>query len=328
MAEVELVAASALDYEAFADLQRRAFAQLLTRRGVSDAYLRPDYFQWKFNPPAGEAQIAIARDGGEMVAANAMIPLAVRRGAVRARAWQSCDTATSPKARGKGLFQGCLAALHAALSPGDLFFGFPNAQSTRGFERAGWRELALVHTWVAPLPRLLSRTSPRARPISSAGSAHDALSERLLGMGARPEVAVEHDAAFLDWRYFRHPVARYEALLAGDAAAPEGSAIVRFTEIGARRVALAMELSATTARGERELLLHLKARAAEAGRPWFVLLDSALPLATGFGAGLVPVWSRLLPKRQVLMGIATDDDPAPALLAGPWRVQTGDWDVF
>src|SRR5262245_24947843 len=51
---------------------------------------------------------------------------------------------------GKGLFLKCLEALRSTLSEGDHFFGFPNQNSKRGFEKFGWNEGSLARPWFAP----------------------------------------------------------------------------------------------------------------------------------------------------------------------------------
>ena len=63
MIESVLLDADALDYGAFVRLQKEAFEALLAKQKASDAFMTPEYFEWKFRPPARSGRIAVVRDG-------------------------------------------------------------------------------------------------------------------------------------------------------------------------------------------------------------------------------------------------------------------------
>jgi hypothetical protein len=56
-------------------------------------------------------------------------------------------------------------------------------------------------------------------------------------------------------------------------------------------------------------------------------MSTSVPLRTAVRSCLVPVPSRLLPKRQVLV-VRSGDGTTTPFTAARWFVQTGDWDVF
>lgn len=326
----ELVGADDLDYEAYTDLQRAAFAELLDQRGASSEHLVPAYFRWKYHPPAGPAWIAVVRDGAGYAAANAMFPVTLRHGDRLVRAFQSCDTATRPEARGKGLFGACLRALSAALAPDDVFFGFPNASSIRGFEKLGWRVRAPVDVFVKPLWGGYGGDDPAIRTLARAGVTDLGATDIGAALAAAwpGRTALDRSAAYLRWRYLEHPVFAYAGFVYDDGAGRVGLAVVRPATVFGRRVAVALELVGTDAAVERSLAARVRAWASAERLHPIVRFDTALPLVRALAGGYVPVWARLLPKRQILMGAPMGGEAAAVAFDAPWRVQMGDWDGF
>jgi GNAT superfamily N-acetyltransferase len=320
--QVDVVGADELDLEAYAALQHRVFSGLIREAGGDPDFLDAAFFAWKYHPPAGPARVALVRDAaGDPVAANAMFPLeVVGPGGERRRAWQSCDTATAPEARGQGHFMRCLGALVDDLEDGDWFFGFPNANSTRGFEKLGWVERGVVDTWARPVPPLgLSRPTLAVEDL-------DALPDAALEGVRLPTKgwSVHRSPAYLRWRY-RHLDAEVRTLSEGGRAV--GLGVHRVVPLMGRTLAVILELWGATAAHERRVLEGLVAAARGAGARGLVLLDSGRWI--GRTPGLLPVPPSLLPKRQVLMGAGKragrmDGDAFPEA----WRVQTGDWDGF
>jgi hypothetical protein len=321
---VEVVDGRALDYDAFSALQLEAYATLLSERGASNAHMKPDHYRWKFAPPSAMAKIAYVRDGERMVAANAMFPVDVRRDGERIRGWQSCDTATALDARGKGYFSSCLDALVSALGPDEVFFGFPNQNSMRGFEKLGWRVNETVTTWVGParLPGFAGDSEVAA--VDRFDDLADTFAESLYA-GAAP--VLERGAEYLNWRYVKCPSYAYERLVLPGASALRGFAVIRKAQVLGRNVTLVMELWGRDARDERILMRAVRKRAAAQQTHLVVLMNTSWSRPRGFAAGLFAVPSRLLLKKQLLMGMA-NGPRSRALLETPWRSQTGDWDAF
>lgn len=111
--KLDVIPARNIDLMAYAAMQRSSFAEMLEAYGVTDSFMTPEYYRWKYESPWGEAKIAVVTEQGEMVASNAMLPYVLRREGDSFRAWQSMDTATIPKARGKGYFSKCINARRA-----------------------------------------------------------------------------------------------------------------------------------------------------------------------------------------------------------------------
>jgi len=169
---VEVLNASRIDYADYADLVNEAFAEVMQGANSSEV-LNAALFNWKHTTPTDEGQVAFVKMDEKPVAANAMFPLTITLGNQHTLGWQSCDTSTLPVARGKGCFMLCLDALKNSLGEEDFFFGFPNANSIKGFHKIGWQEICDVRTWVRPLCVLPRRASKHVSTIERFGSAHD-----------------------------------------------------------------------------------------------------------------------------------------------------------
>lgn len=311
-----------LDFDEYARLQAESYAELLARNGVAP-YLTPRYYAWKYRPLTGTARVAIVRDAGRLVAANAMFPAVVADGVDRAIAWQSCDTATHPSARGRGLFSRCIEALRASLRDENVFFGFPNASSIGGFRKLGWEVRADVDTYVRPVMFGTMRPHPGIRPTREG----DDVGTLAAHVCAATGPTIMRDEAYLQWRYARHPVHRYESFVADDGAGPHGLLVVRTADVGGRRVAAVMEALAPEERTVVRLLRYARTWARERGARAAVCLATTLSAGAALRAGFVRVPRRLLPKRQVLMGAACGQ-AAERIWSRRWNVQLGDWDAF
>ena len=140
MPDPKLLDALELDYDSYVYHQKECYREILDRTRVSDDYMTADHYRWQYHPPVGSAKIAAVFDGGEVVASNAMFPVLIRDGSTIVKGWQSLDTATRPSHRGKGYFVACLRVLIGALGQNEIFFGFPNENSVKGFLKVGWKE--------------------------------------------------------------------------------------------------------------------------------------------------------------------------------------------
>ncbi len=322
--KVEVVEAAALDHKAYCRLQRAAFTELLAERGASDDFITPEFFRWKYCPPAGSTKIALVRQGDRIVASNGMYPVVIRSGSSRLKGWQSCDTATAPDSRRQGHFGSCLRALVAALGEDEVFFGFPNQNSMRGFLKLGWRENALVTAWITPLPIPSLGFTGRVTEVTRFGTGIDDLVEPF---ATEFSAMFERNAAYLNWRYADRPFADYNLLEHATRGATDGFAVVRREPVMGRWVTLVMELWADSAVAHRSLIRAIRRLAWRQRAPFLAMLCMGTAERPLRRAGFMPVPSRLLPKRQVLMGMGSGAR-STALMKGPWRIQTGDWDAF
>jgi hypothetical protein len=60
----------------------------------------------------------------------------------------------------------------------------------------------------------------------------------------------------------------------------------------------------------------------------FSMLDSKISMTVSILSGFVPVWPRLLPKKQIIMGKSGSGEVADKIYDLEWRIQLGDWDAF
>lgn len=319
---VEVRSAGDLDYEEYAAFQRRAFGDLLQRRGASDAHMTPDFYRWKYRPPHGEGRVVRVVRDGEILSSSAAFPLRVTHRGQSATAWHCVDVATVPEARRRGHFLTTLRRLGDTLASGEILYAFPNEGSIRSFLEVGCAEKAVVTTWIVPSVRLIRKRVARVRAVERFGPEHAvaATADDVDG------VAVDRTPDYLNWRYLNHPSTDYVAF---DYCDPDcrGICVVRTATVMGRDVALVMELSGSTTRVQAALLSHAADWAHGSGVGVMALMTTALSLGLAVRRSMVPVPSRLLPKRQVLVLRGTGDRVAPMTTA-KWLVQTGDWDVF
>lgn len=325
--EVRLVEAEQLDYPRFADLQRTAFADVLAALDSDGSHFTADFYRWKYGGPLGPARVAEGTLGEAVVAGNSMTRFRVRTPLGMLSGWQSCDTATLPDARGQGFFSRCISALEQSLSDGELFFGFPNKNSLRGFEKLGWMVWRDVDTWVKPLsftPGGLGY-SQDVQQIERFDLRQERLNEAIASSGVS---YLDRSAAYMNWRYLDHPLFRYQALAWPMNDEEWGAvAVVREARVAGRRYLMVMELWGLAPELERRMLLHCTALAARQGLPHLVVMDSSRETWSKWSSGFVRIPRRLLPKRQLLMGQRIGERRAP-LQGLDWRTQFGDWDAF
>ncbi len=319
---VEIQTANDIDYDAYAAFQRRAFRDLLERQRATDDHMTAEYYRWKYRPPSGAGRVARVVADGVTLSSSAIFPLRVSCCGRSVTAWQYVDVATVPEARRRGLLTATLRRLADGVADDEILYGFPNAGSLGAFAALGFAEHGVVTTWASPEVRLVARRHDRIGPVDRFGPEHD-LAGRCAG-GDGPMVDRGHD--YLNWRYADHPIHDY-ALLAYEDNGCRGICIVRSASIMGRDLALVMELLGTEPQVLTALLSHASDWARGSGLAAIALMTTALPLRTAVRVLLVPIPSRLLRKRQVLILRAGDRVPSVMTTRG-WAVQTGDWDVF
>ncbi|MDZ4772896.1 MAG: GNAT family N-acetyltransferase [Planctomycetota bacterium] len=305
-----------IDRDAYCRLQQSAFAEIFAKNGVPIERLNRAFLEWKYAPPAGRARVAVVMHGDEMVASNAMFPLRVVHGDEQASAWQSCDTATSPAARGKGYFKKCITTLRDSLSAGETFFGYPNENSKKGFEGIGWNVAAEVPFRARPI-WWGAKVGPEIATVQTFDARQDDLAKHL-AVGA--DAMIERSAAYLNWRYVRHPFFAYERYQCVHDGRVTGLLVLNQAVVRGKRVMVVMEFLAIDVRWARSMA----ARALRSARDG----DCSMMIAIGNRPvpGLWRVPKALAPKQQLLMGQKIG--PPHGALTEPWLVQAGDWDVF
>ncbi|MBL8859844.1 MAG: GNAT family N-acetyltransferase [Planctomycetes bacterium] len=305
-----------LDQEAYCRLQQQAFTAIFVKNAIPLERLNRAFFTWKFAPPAGAARVAVVMHGNEMVATNAMFPLQLVHGEGRERGWQSCDTATSPAARGKGYFKQCIAALRETIPAGETFFGYPNQDSKRGLESVGWNLNSEIPFRMRPV-WWGAQVGREVEPITEFGAAQDEFARKLSRNGP---LMIERSAAYLNWRYVRNPLYEYGRFYCVIDGAIAGLLVVNRVVVRKRPILVVMEFLTLDERAVKPLL----AQAVHTAR------SSRCSMLAAIGNRKLPTLVRIpatfLPKRQILMGQRVGPPHGP--MTEPWLVQAGDWDVF
>ncbi len=325
MTSLDLVDAAHLDYDEYANLQKRAYSALHKKFQVSSAFLTADFYRWKYRPPLGSGIVATVREGGRLVAANAMMPLELRRGQIKIKGWQSCDTAVLPGFRGKGYFQDCVKRLESVLDPNDIFFGFPNENSVFGLLRSGWKESQIVTTWISYRGSIYRNQDRFCSKLQHFGGGQDRLAEVLSSCG---KTVLIKGSAYMNWRYMNHPTFRYLTMDCRENGRQVGYVVARKIDLLGMCFMVIMDMGALQPSLERALLRHVARMGWKEGIKWIVFQDSGLAFLNGVGACFLPLCWRVLPKKQVLLGKAKRGTKGEIVFQGPWRIQTGDWDGF
>ena len=320
----ELVSAPNLDYPTFTKVQYQVFHELVKAQGADLSYITEEFYRWKYNPPAGSGKTAVIYLDDEMSAVNSMYPFQIRSPFGLHKGWQSCDTATMPQARGQGCFFSCISQLKSSLAQEALFFGFPNQNSKRGFEKLGWSVWREVDTWVFPLVLARNPQPTSLQEFEKFGEAVDHLNLQIASQGL---TYLDRNAAYLNWRYLQHPQVKYRIFAWVENEQWLGFVVTREAQVKGRRFLFIMELWSLTPELERALLSACVSVAAQQKLRHVLLFDSGHNDWAKWSSGFLRIPRRFLPKRQLLMGEVVGYSNAP-LQHMNWRTQLGDWDAF
>ncbi|UZR28224.1 GNAT family N-acetyltransferase [Methylococcus mesophilus] len=200
--------------------------------------MSPDLWHWKYGEGRGRA--VIARRHGRIVAHYGATSRRIAVNGRTVRGLQVCDVMVAPGERAlmtkKGVFfevaSAFLEAYFGYYDEHELAFGFPNHRAMRIAERLGlYGEVGRISEvrWTPSDQRFRVRYAAALIDVSE-------LEDDLLAMlwsrmaADLPDAAlVLRDPAYIRYRYQRHPVHRYEALLVRDRlrGRPQGVAILR-----------------------------------------------------------------------------------------------------
>lgn len=195
-----------------------------------------ELFAWKhFDNPFGRSILLVAEVDGRVAGLRAFMrwDLETRHGDTL-RCVRAVDTATHPDFQRLGIFRKLtLEAVERATAEGvDLVFNTPNPRSGAGYLSMGWTEVGTIGVLAAP-GRGVLRGKTRDDVLPDPG---DYLSAPAPAAGLtvtdRPAdgLRTPRNTDYLQWRFERHPTARYFRIDA------EGStAVVRPNVRGSRR---------------------------------------------------------------------------------------------
>ncbi len=205
----------------------RAISTCAAALGWQDPPFDEALFRWKHQRNAfGSSLIVVAEDHEGFAAVRPFMQWRFRtaEGAV-IRAVRAVDTATHPRARGRGLFRSTTTeALRIAHQRGiDFVFNTPNSMSGAGYLTMGWTEQGPIAIGARLTISGLIRTVRARRGASKRSSPTDvgiAAAEMLNDPAfddRRPRTAgsTDHDAQSLRWRYSEGPI-EYRGVRAGD----------------------------------------------------------------------------------------------------------------
>lgn len=177
----------------------------------TDSHLaRPDYVAWLYNDnPFGSAELVLARIDGQLAGFMALIPVHLRRGTDVIGAFYVVNVLVDPKHTGKHIFGHMIgAAIEFVKSDGAVLMGHPNALAIRMWHRK--RMTFHPELW----PRLAKPSFlPKSKVVTIR---QEADLEAHAGPFTRRTPSsethwkVDISTAYLRWRFFNHPVNRYD----------------------------------------------------------------------------------------------------------------------
>lgn len=191
------------------------------------------WFEWKFREgPYGPAIICVATSTtGQIAGAVAYGRWRLTLGSATIDAALSYETFVHPAFRGQGLFVALAdaAARRAGEEGVEVLFNFPNPSSRPGFLKLGWKDMGGIQTWIRPQsPMRIARAVAGRKRLSLgplvAETTNRCPSEDQLPLWVtevtphtREGVLVSARSwELLRWRFFSHPINRYEIADVGD----------------------------------------------------------------------------------------------------------------
>ena len=189
-------------------------------------------FEWKHRTnPFGSSPGWVAEDEDGLVGSRTFMRWQLDIGGETVSAVRAVDTATHPRAQGRGIFRALtLTGVEALTAAGvGWVFNTPNTKSAPGYLSMGWNEVGRLKVSFRPsgpsaLPRVVSARKPSdiwSTPTTMGEDAKDVLADlsalaELLSADNYPTRSIRtlRTPEFLKWRYGQSPVG-YRAMLAG-----------------------------------------------------------------------------------------------------------------
>lgn len=217
----------AITFREFQAGDERAILELF--RIVFGRELTLEAWRWRFQEsPGGHGVIDLAFDGEKLVGHYAVTAIRLAQRGKTVLTGLSGTTMTHPDARGGGLFtQQALRTYERMKAQGmACVWGFPNSNSHRGFVRSlGWKDIYEVPFFGLDVGAAADAVPKHAvEALASANNEIDALWERC---ATQHGWSVVRDAAYLKWRFFTNPDARYDGLAVREGADLRGYAMTK-----------------------------------------------------------------------------------------------------
>jgi hypothetical protein len=308
---------------------------------------RADVMRWQYwDNPFATPVSWVYEDGGSIVAHYAGMPVPITVDGVPAVGAVGIDAATAPSHRGIGLFESLARAVYrdggARGMPVTLCY--PNANSLRGFVKAGGHPVGELRTFVLPVddgwvaqrfhvPRVVATGLRRAafgRRRSSGAARVDAAPDGLDDLWAAVAPAspngIRRVGAWWRCRYDGNPDAPYARYEVRDAAGQlrGAAATVVHDDFGGSFVYLLELLTVDRAAAHALVAAIVDDHSGVSGLATVGLEGSPVAIAARRG-GLRPLPRRLAPK-PLNFGIADNTGTRADLASAPWSVAWGDLD--
>lgn len=172
-----------------------------------------EYWRWRFRDnPIDAPMIQLAWDGDVLAAHYAVSPVRMAIDGEPRLAALSMTTMTDPDYRGRGLFVQLASALYERLERRGYacVWGFPNAQSHRGFVRdLRWQNVHEIPMLRLEVAGSKQTGAEKIEELTQPAPMLDAVWDRCRKL--RP-ILVWRDAQHLAWRYLQHPSNQYRIL--------------------------------------------------------------------------------------------------------------------
>jgi GNAT superfamily N-acetyltransferase len=139
--EAKVLTGAEIDFTKLSTLMLSAFLaenQSNLERTEKLKSLSPIALERKYSTGTKLGKLAVIVKDNDYIACNGMLHIQIIQNSKMTEGWMSCDTATRPDYRGRGLFKECIAALRNHLPDQGIFFGFPNKVSRKLFEKQSW----------------------------------------------------------------------------------------------------------------------------------------------------------------------------------------------
>ena len=169
------------------------------------------YWEWMFaQGPFGPGVITLLFEGEKLIGHYALAPMDIFVCRAPVRALLSMTTMTHPDYGKQGIFSHLLRETceRSAELGFTLVYGFPNDNSNPGFIKQGWKNFGKVEEYVCGAPSVSARLLPGIASINRFEAEADRLWEQA---ASHVGITVARKAAYLNWRFFDHPTARYRA---------------------------------------------------------------------------------------------------------------------
>jgi len=188
------------------------------------------WWRWRFmDNPAGPGIIELAWDGDVLAAHYAVTRVPMSVSGIDSLSGLSGTTMTHPDYRGLGLFPRLATSAYERMaeSGANMVWGFPNANSHRGFVQ----NLSWVDIWEVPTLRqnvseasIATEPSDKVVEVFSFDERFDCLWEEVR---SEYSVIVRRDSEYLTWRYSMNPTQKYRILTYEDEGGLAGYAVFK-----------------------------------------------------------------------------------------------------